>query len=87
MGDLKSEQAGGFAWHNPVNIDFAWGGLQRLPQLLGGKSALLVLFPEARDIGLRSELEKMLPHLVGVIDPASRPCLPNVFRNSLPVKR
>lgn len=68
MGDLKSEQAGGFAWHNPVNIDFAWGSLQRLPQILDGKPALLVLFPEARGIGLRGELEKMLPHLVGVID-------------------
>ena len=68
MGDLKSEQAGGFAWHNPVNIDFAWGGLQRLPQILDGKPALLVLFPEARGIGLRGELEKLLPRLVGIVD-------------------
>lgn len=64
MGDLT----GGFAWHNPVTVDFAWGNLQRLPQLVGRRPVLLVLFPEAREIGLRAELEKLLPRLVGIVD-------------------
>ncbi len=66
MGDLTA--ANGFTWHNPVAVEFAWGGLQRLPRIVGDKPVLLVLFPEARDIGLRAELERLLPRLAGVVD-------------------
>lgn len=66
MGDLAA--AGGFTWHNPVTVDFAWGALQRLPAVVGARPVLLVLFPEAGQIGLRARLEELLPRLVDVVD-------------------
>ena len=39
-------------YHNPVQSVYGPGALLSLPSLLAGRKAVLVTFPEARDIGL-----------------------------------
>jgi phosphonate metabolism-associated iron-containing alcohol dehydrogenase len=56
-------------YFNPVRSVYGPGALSSLPQLLGGRRALLVTFPEARALGLVARLESLLgDQLVGVID-------------------
>jgi phosphonate metabolism-associated iron-containing alcohol dehydrogenase len=56
-------------YHNPVQIVYGPGSLSCLPSLLAGRKAVLVTFPEARDIGLLNRLHEVLKDQVaGVID-------------------
>jgi alcohol dehydrogenase class IV len=47
-------------YFNPVRSVYGPGALSSLPQLLGGRRALLVTFPEARSLGLVARLESLL---------------------------
>lgn len=47
-------------YHNPVDVRFGWGALDRLPQLLAGRDAVVVTFPEARAAGLEDRLRALL---------------------------
>lgn len=59
---------------NPVRSVYGAGALASLPKLLAGRKAIVVTFPEARQLGLVARLETLLGDLlVGVIDSA----LPN----------
>jgi phosphonate metabolism-associated iron-containing alcohol dehydrogenase len=56
-------------YFNPVRSVYGPGALSSLPQLLDGRRALLVTFPEARSLGLVARLESLLgDQLAGVID-------------------
>jgi len=56
-------------YHNPVHSVYGAGALSTLPTLLAGRRAALVIFPEARGIGLLARIEAILgQHLACVID-------------------
>lgn len=56
-------------YFNPVRSVYGAGALSSLPQLLAGRRALLVTFPEARGLGLVARVEKLLgAQLAGVLD-------------------
>jgi phosphonate metabolism-associated iron-containing alcohol dehydrogenase len=56
-------------YFNPVRSVYGAGALSSLPNLLAGRRALLVTFPEARSLGLVGRIESLLgDHLAGVID-------------------
>lgn len=47
-------------FHNPVRIRFGWDALDALPEALGGREAVLVIFPEARSTGLEDRVAALL---------------------------
>ncbi|RYY68835.1 MAG: iron-containing alcohol dehydrogenase, partial [Comamonadaceae bacterium] len=54
---------------NPVRSVYGAGSLASLHELVGGRKAALVTFPEARVLGLVPRIEQLLgPSLVRVID-------------------
>jgi len=56
-------------YQNPVEIHFGAGVVETLPQVLAGRQATLVTFPEAESFGLLPRLRRLLgPSLAGVID-------------------
>ena len=56
-------------YFNPVRSVYGPGALSSLPELLAGRRALLVTFPEARALGLVGRIEQLLgDRLAGVID-------------------
>jgi phosphonate metabolism-associated iron-containing alcohol dehydrogenase len=56
-------------YFNPVRSVYGAGALSSLPELLAGRRALLVTFPEARALGLVGRIEQLLgDKLAGVID-------------------
>lgn len=56
-------------FHNPVQTIYGAGAVSRLKQLLAGRKAVLVTFPEAHDIGLTSRIREVLQEsLCGIID-------------------
>ena len=56
-------------YFNPVRSVYGAGTLSSLPKLLAGRRALLVTFPEARELGLVGRVETLLGDaLAGVID-------------------
>lgn len=56
-------------YFNPVRSVYGAGALSSLPELLGGRHAVLVTFPEARALGLVSRIERLLgDRLAGVVD-------------------
>lgn len=56
-------------YHNPVAITFGWGSLSKLPDLLKGRKAVVVTFPQAGQTGLLDTLKVLLGvQLAGVID-------------------
>ncbi|WP_313301685.1 iron-containing alcohol dehydrogenase PsrA [Diaphorobacter sp.] len=56
-------------FHNPVHITNGPSSLDQLPALLGGRSCLLITFPEARGLGLVDRVQSLLgAPLRGVID-------------------
>ena len=56
---------------NPVHSIYGAGSLSSLPKLLAGRKAVIVTFPEARQLGLVARLEALLGDLlVDVIDTA-----------------
>lgn len=56
-------------YHNPVHSVFGAGALSSLPDVLAGRSCALVVFPEARGLGLTGRIEALLgPSLKCVIE-------------------
>ncbi|MBS0343191.1 MAG: iron-containing alcohol dehydrogenase [Proteobacteria bacterium] len=54
---------------NPVRSVYGAGALSSLPQLLDGRKAVIVTFPEARELGLLDRLQRLLgEQMAGVID-------------------
>jgi len=47
-------------YHNPVAVHFGAGSIDELPAILAGRRAMLVVFPEARGLGLVDRLERLL---------------------------
>lgn len=61
--------AGASTYYNPVQSVFGPGAIEQLPALLQGQRATLVIFPQARDIGLLDRLSRLLgSQLARVID-------------------
>jgi phosphonate metabolism-associated iron-containing alcohol dehydrogenase len=50
----------GWRYHNPVAVRFGWGVLDDLSNVLGGREAVLVTFPEAKATGLEDRIRAML---------------------------
>ena len=56
-------------YHNPVAIRLGPGCAAELPEVLAGRRAVLVTFPEAQSLGLVARMRSILgPALAGVID-------------------
>jgi phosphonate metabolism-associated iron-containing alcohol dehydrogenase len=56
-------------YHNPVAVRFGWDALEALPELLRGRRAVLVTFPEAAQSGLRPRLTRLLgTQVTGIIE-------------------
>ena len=56
-------------YHNPVAVHFGAGVLDTLPDVLRGRKASIVTFPEAEGFGLLPRLRKLVgTSLVGVVD-------------------
>jgi phosphonate metabolism-associated iron-containing alcohol dehydrogenase len=56
-------------YHNPVAIHFGAGSLEELPAILAGRRTVLVVFPEARSLGLVDRLERILGDaLLGIVE-------------------
>ena len=56
-----------YQYYNPVKIYFGAGELQNLKNVLDGRKAYLVIFPEARGLGLLEKIQKILGNqLIGV---------------------
>lgn len=56
-------------YHNPVKVIAGVNSLEKLPALLGGRSCILVTFPEARGLGLVGRVHQLVgEQLHGVID-------------------
>ena len=49
-----------YRYHNPVAVHFGAGSLDELPPILAGRRTVLVIFPEARALGLVERLERMV---------------------------
>jgi phosphonate metabolism-associated iron-containing alcohol dehydrogenase len=47
-------------YHNPVAMHFGAGSLDELPRILAGRRTVLVVFPEARALGLIDRLEQLV---------------------------
>ena len=47
-------------YHNPVVVRFGWNALERLPELLGARDAVVITFPEAKQGGLEARLRELL---------------------------
>lgn len=60
-------------YFNPVQSVYGPGALLRLPELLAGRKAALVTFPEARAIGLLGRLEAVLGDSVACVIDQVRP--------------
>ena len=58
-----------WTYHNPVRVIAGNSSLNQLPELLSGRSCLLVTFPEAEGLGLVQRVRELLgEQLRGVID-------------------
>jgi phosphonate metabolism-associated iron-containing alcohol dehydrogenase len=56
-------------YYNPVHSVYGAGAVSRLKELLAGRKAVLVTFPEARGLGLTARIEEVLQEsLSGIID-------------------
>jgi phosphonate metabolism-associated iron-containing alcohol dehydrogenase len=70
--ESRDEQRGGelsLRYHNPVAIRFGAGSIAELPEVLAGRRAVAVTFPEAEGLGLTARLRSILgPALVLVED-------------------
>jgi phosphonate metabolism-associated iron-containing alcohol dehydrogenase len=61
------------SYHNPVAITFGAGMLERLPQVIGGRKAVLVTFPEAEGFGLTGRVRKLLGDRLVAVEPDTVP--------------
>lgn len=60
-------------FHNPVSVHAGSGSLAKLPELLAGRRALLVTFPEARALGLEQSLRDLLGAQLAGVESAVQP--------------
>ena len=60
-------------YHNPVAITFGAGMLERLPQVIGSRKAVLVTFPEAEGFGLTGRVRKLLGDRLAAVEPDTVP--------------
>lgn len=60
-------------FHNPVAIDGGAGALQRLAERVGERRAILIAFPEARDMGLCDRVQELLGDRLVAIETSIRP--------------
>ncbi|KAF1048880.1 MAG: NAD-dependent methanol dehydrogenase [Herbaspirillum frisingense] len=60
-------------FHNPVAVHAGAGSLARLPELLAGRRALLITFPEAQALGLEQYLANLLGARLAGIENAVQP--------------
>ena len=63
-------------YHNPVQIRFGAGAVAELPEVLGGRRAVLVAFPEAEALGLTARLRGILGARLATL---SGPANPRAF--------
>ena len=49
-----------WGYRNPVAVRFGWGAIDTLPELLAGRRAVLVTFPEAGKAGLRTRVATLI---------------------------
>ena len=68
-GTKKREGIVSFQYYNPVASTLGCGVINRLPEILNGRKAFLVTFPEARALGLLDRVTSVLGgQLVGIED-------------------
>jgi phosphonate metabolism-associated iron-containing alcohol dehydrogenase len=60
-------------YHNPVAITFGAGMLERLPAVLGKRTAVLVTFPEAEGFGLTQRIRGLLGASLVAVEPDTVP--------------
>ena len=60
-------------YHNPVAITFGAGMLERLPQVIGERKAVLVTFPEAEGFGLTGRVRELLGARLVAVEPDTVP--------------
>ena len=60
-------------YHNPVAITFGAGMLERLPQVIGERKAVLVTFPEAEGLGLTGRVRELLGTRLVAVEPDTVP--------------
>ncbi len=66
--DTACPTPGPWAFGNPTRVVFGIDSLARLPELVRGRSTVIVTFPEARSIGLTERLKALLgPTLLEII--------------------
>lgn len=70
---MQEEKNTMWHFHNPVELHAGVGSLAQLPQVLAGRRALLITFPEAAALGQQQKVADLLgPQLAG-IDNSVRP--------------
>ncbi|MDH0868165.1 iron-containing alcohol dehydrogenase PsrA [Mitsuaria sp. GD03876] len=60
-------------FHNPVDVRAGIGALERLPELVGAREALLIAFPEAEPLGLVGRVRQMLGERLVAVETAIQP--------------
>ena len=60
-------------FHNPVDVRAGIGALERLPDLVGERDALLIAFPEAEPLGLVGRVRAMLGGRLVAVETDIRP--------------
>lgn len=60
-------------YHNPVEIRFGSGSLDDLPAVIAGRRTALVIFPEARGLGLVQRLQRLLGDCIAGIEERIEP--------------
>ncbi len=60
-------------YHNPVAIRFGPGSLAELPEVLAGRRAVVVTFPEAPGLGLVDRLRSILGTTLAAVEDRSEP--------------
>ena len=60
-----------YRYHNPVSVHFGAGSLAELASALGGRSAVLVTFPEARGLGLVDRVRAVLGNSLAGVEEAT----------------
>jgi phosphonate metabolism-associated iron-containing alcohol dehydrogenase len=62
-----------WSYANPVQVHAGSGALQRLPELLGARRAILIAFPEAEGLGLVARLRTLLGERLVAVETGVRP--------------
>jgi alcohol dehydrogenase class IV len=62
-----------WTYYNPVNVHAGCGSLEKLPQLLGQRRAILIAFPEAIGLGLVDRIRDLLGERLAAVETDVRP--------------